>query len=759
MFDFVNSTYNGVLSILATLFGLSYPLVIGCIEKIDAKFNSTKLSERFMSETIFRWFKKFLVINLIIAVLFPFIMDSYEHSRILIGIQTIFSILMITFALKLYAKILVYYNVKDLHKEIIEDYRKAKEKNDKEGEERYFTQWVDLSSVLLCSVDDELVQSVHTILYEYVRKKFGEAKDKECIFDQYYYEGVSRINENLCKNERRPISVNNSNSILTSLIFHNSIISDTTYRYLWRNLRIQLYYDRDEWIMEYWKNASQRYELLMREITSFDIKPETGNPYTKEEIQENIWQRENFLEFHIMLCAMLVQQNKYDLVNLMLSFSNSFPPSYPLVPSNIGEIITIFNKINGFNRDTPLYYESKYKMPNMHGITDGQIIGAANCYLALLAYRVYAIQWSYGYERVLNMGTLPETLAELVELKDNLFVFKFWLKKVYQNGDLLSVVLSRSFTEELQDKKEQFGKDELVAPDELVDKMIREIESKMKIVKEEQSLSDDKVEKEKNELVANIKKALEPYEELIGSKFEQDTCYNLNSSVTMPFPNSAFLEKSDICYVDIAESMSSYMLDNFYHLFASSFYQEHSSLDYKISSDILFDALDKLQLNDQHYIILFGIYLDFYVGRINGLTKESNHRYLYNNTKILVLNCRTELFSQMMYIMKYDDRPFMKFYSPSKEDIQKYKLSNYNDSYGLWLSLLKISEHPELRNNSIEKQLGDKTNEYSLFTCIWEPKLFFKPKPYKMIRIKVKYRLTDEGEYNTCEDIRPFENS
>lgn len=219
MFDFVNSTYSGVLSILATLFGLSYPLVIGCIEKIDAKFNSTKLSERFMGEFVFKWFKRLLIINLIIAVLFPFLMDDNDHSRILIGIQSAFSILMIVFALKLYEKILVYYNVRDLHKEIIEDYRKAEEKNVKEGEERYFTQWVDLSSVLLCSVDDELVQSVHTILYEYVRKKFGEAKDKECIFDQYYYEGVSRINENLCKNERRPISVNNSNSILTSLIF------------------------------------------------------------------------------------------------------------------------------------------------------------------------------------------------------------------------------------------------------------------------------------------------------------------------------------------------------------------------------------------------------------------------------------------------------------------------------------------------------------------------------------------------------------
>ena len=163
MFDFVNSTYSGVLSILATLFGLSYPLVIGCIEKIDAKFNSTKLSERFMGEFVFKWFKRLLIINLIIAVLFPFLMDDNDHSRILIGIQSAFSILMIVFALKLYEKILVYYNVRDLHKEIIEDYRKAEEKNVKEGEERYFTQWVDLSSVLLCSVDDELVQSVHTL--------------------------------------------------------------------------------------------------------------------------------------------------------------------------------------------------------------------------------------------------------------------------------------------------------------------------------------------------------------------------------------------------------------------------------------------------------------------------------------------------------------------------------------------------------------------------------------------------------------------
>ena len=138
----------------------------------------------------------------------------------------------------------------------------------------------------------------------------------------------------------------------------------------------------------------------MRKITSFDIKPETGNPYTKEEIQENIWQRENFLEFHIMLCAMLVQQNKYDLVNLMLSFSNSFPPSYPLVPSNIGEIITIFNKINGFNRDTPL--DGIYTISQKGKITVGRTDYLSICNTMHIGHFVFAfiIQWSISIESI-----------------------------------------------------------------------------------------------------------------------------------------------------------------------------------------------------------------------------------------------------------------------------------------------------------------------------------------------------------------------
>ena len=81
MFDFVNYTYSGVLAVLSTLFGLSYPLILSCIEKIDSKFHSTKLSARFFEEKDYAIFKYILIANLLIAVLFPFLMDGNLHSR------------------------------------------------------------------------------------------------------------------------------------------------------------------------------------------------------------------------------------------------------------------------------------------------------------------------------------------------------------------------------------------------------------------------------------------------------------------------------------------------------------------------------------------------------------------------------------------------------------------------------------------------------------------------------------------------------
>lgn len=755
MFDFVNYTYSGILSVLSTLFGLSYPLVIGCVEKIDDKFGSTKLSERFMSETSFKWFKTSLVINLVMAVLFPFLMDGSVHARIIIGVQCIGAIILVSSALFLFSKIITYYNIADLQKAIIDNYNDAVCKMDKAKETKYFTQWVDLSGELLKSADDNLVQSVYEVLSNYVVRVHAANRGKALVFDQYYYDGISLINEFLSKGESKPISVNNSNSILTSLILMDSVVSETTYRYLWRNLRIQMFYNKDEWIMEYWKMASQKIGLFMKPIHQF-IYDEEGKPYTQEQIEDNQRQRENFMEFHIMLCSMLVQEKKYRLLELMLSFTQSEPPSYPLVPSNLSEIIDIFNRINHNSFIDPFHYESKYQMPNMHGITEGKIVGAANCYLALLAYRIYVIRWNYGYESVLNTGALPNTLSDLNTLKNNLDVFKRWLEWIKDKEELLNVISFSSFDKEIEEKAQLYDKAFLLKPDQLASRMQEEILDKMEQLRTTLPLSEEKINSEEEELTGNIIRAMAPFDDLLGRRFSQDKCYHLNSSVTMPFPNTAFVNNPDVGHAGIAGCMSSYMLQNFQHMFASSFFSEHRITDYCLSSEDLFQAIDRLNLGEQHYVIALGIFFDYYISSVKDLKKESEHKYSYKGIKILSLDCSTDYFSQMVYVMRFDDRPFLDFHEPSVEDQKKFRLERKSMLYGLWLSLEKISEHPELLEEPIKTSLGEKANQNSLFTAIWGPKLFFKPAKYPMISIKIKYRLTNEGEYDSVDKVEPF---
>lgn len=756
MFDFVNSTYSGILSILSTLFCLSYPLVIGCIEKIDDKFSSTKLSERFLGEISFKWFRTSLVINLIMAVIFPFLMDdcARAQARIFMGVQCVGAIILVSSALFLFSKIITYYNIKDLQKEILNNYKDAVKISDKTKEEKYFIQWIELSPELLKSADNILVQDVYRVLTDYVERIYKENKGKTLVFDHYYYEGISRINENLSKEESKPISVNNTNSILTHLIFLDSLVSENTYRYLWRNLRIQMFYNKDEWIMEYWKEASQKMGLFIEPKNECPYSVE-GKLYTEEQIEDTQKQRENFMEFHIMLCLMLIQEKKYRLLELMLSFTQSEPPSYPLVPSKLSEIIDIFNRINHNSFINLFHYESKYQMPNMHGITEGKIVGAANCYLALLAYRIYVIRWDYEYESILSTGVLPETLLELSTLKNNLDVFKYWLKRIKNKEDLLNVISFSSFDKEIEEKAKIYGLTSLLKPDQLVSHMQDEILVKMEYLRTTLPLNEKKVNSEEEELTNNIRRAMKPYDDWLEKRFEQEKFYNLNSSVTMPFPNTAFVKNPDVSHVGIASNMSSYMLRNFQYLFASSFFAEHGETDYDLSSEDLFRAIDRLELNKKHYIIAFGIYFDYFVGSIKELKKEDEHKYSYRGMKILSLDRSAQYFSQIVYVMRFEDRPYLDFLKPSSDEQKKLYLENKIDKYDLWLSLKKISEHPDLLTDQIKAKLGNKANQHSLFTAIWRPRLFFKPE-CPIVSIKVKYRLTNEGKYDNVDKVKPF---
>ena len=101
------------------------------------------------------------------------------------------------------------------------------------------------------------------------------------------------------------------------------------------------------------------------------------------------------------------------------------------------------------------------------------------------------------------------------------------------------------------------------------------------------------------------------------------------------------------------------------------------------------------------------------------------HTYMYRGVKVLSLNCPTEFFSEMVYVMNYDDRPFMTFEKPSEEMVDRYNLEVQHGEYNLWASVIKIKDNPNIIDEESKTKLGNDKNKYSLFSAIWMPMLSF----------------------------------
>ena len=94
---------------------------------------------------------------------------------------------------------------------IATDFRQtlSNEKKQKKASE-YFIQWSDLTTALINSADDSMVQSVYDVWYDYIKDKKIKYKGNPVKYDDYFYDGITRLNESLCINERKLFFVNNT---------------------------------------------------------------------------------------------------------------------------------------------------------------------------------------------------------------------------------------------------------------------------------------------------------------------------------------------------------------------------------------------------------------------------------------------------------------------------------------------------------------------------------------------------------------------
>ena len=121
MFDFYNYNFSSLISILAALLGVAFPLILQCIQKVDEQYGSTRLSAHFKREPAYHCYFFLFVIGVCSSVLMPFLMFWLKAKATLVILETIHTLLVFSLSINfiyLFTIIQEYYDPEKLFQRI-----------------------------------------------------------------------------------------------------------------------------------------------------------------------------------------------------------------------------------------------------------------------------------------------------------------------------------------------------------------------------------------------------------------------------------------------------------------------------------------------------------------------------------------------------------------------------------------------------------------------------------------------------------------
>ena len=732
-----------LLAIISAILGMSLPIMLQVIERIDQKYKSSRLAERLKREPAIRFCKWSLVTALVACAYTVFFrIDSLVNCWIINNSSNLIALLcclaLVCTFLWSCVVILNYYNPEKLQKKIIDALNKAKTGSEKRQNE--LLDFVDLSKTILEVSDREPAYLIYDVLRKEIKTVIENANEDGMIIPDYLANNITSINENICLMKRRPYSVNNGNQLLLELISNPTKLSDSSYRLLWKNLLLQLHYNADEPVYEYWTGAVQIFDLNLHRIIAGAYNPEGETTYTQEDVNRRLSQRQRFLEFHVVICSYILHLNKYNLLDKLLGYTQTIPPTYPLIPSSMSEIIAMFRHIDVSPR-FEMNDEQYYSFLGMKGIVDGEIRGAVKRYLSLLFLRMFS---PIGIAADFSLS-LPDNLKDLKKYDSYLDSLKWLVAKIKENNELYTLVKPAN---------------DQTNPEDVIDNRKKEIKEKIKNIRENAPLDDQLIIENKAELKEFVKRGLSPYNALSddNGKLTAYAHYWITCNVSCPYPNAAFMRNSDRGYSGMAENIGEIIVRRFKQSIASLFFRARKEKELRIRNSDIFNALDKLQISEKHVIIAFGIYWDYYINaKQAGLIKKGDYSYSYKGVNIINLPTDAlRLVEQTLYVLRRDDMPSLSFVETPQEQRVLFQLEEIDTQLKLYMSLLQLSHHENIaaivQKDLVDLDLNDKT----LFSAFLTAHIAWS-KHIPLVQIKLLYNLGDNGRSEEIDGITAFE--
>ena len=387
MFDFTNYTFSGLISLLAAILGIGYPLFLESIRKIDEQYKSTRLSARFQQESVFRHYKAILVITIVISFCAPFLMLLFPFEKVCIvvlTIQTISVLYLVYMMLAVFRMIQSYYDpIKH-----VEAYGYPSSPDDQIKVGRI------MSKDLFCLIDlmcyssrcnnREVYEKCKSLLVHFINQEESKIKnDEDYNVSQDYYDALLQIAD-YSKYKKNQFFYNDN---IASQVFYNFFFKYTigpkTYEALWRSACIVAEGGSCEWFRQHWSYAVQYYTFRYEHHYRYDDK-----------------RLLLFREHHYMLGVLTLVYERYDWMRIVLFHTQFSPPKYPLTPSTFSSIMTA---LQGLEEQRKMVWQltAKYQMKGLFSEVDSddQLLNQVFRYAALLFIRLFSVNLIKIYVR------------------------------------------------------------------------------------------------------------------------------------------------------------------------------------------------------------------------------------------------------------------------------------------------------------------------------------------------------------------------
>lgn len=483
--------------------------------------------------------------------------------------------------------------------------------------------------------------------------------------------------------------------------FNEFPVTEQIYEMMWRWIYRMADAKNDYWIKQYWNIANQ--------YCMFKLE----NSPKKEE-------KKRFCEFHIMVCTLLLYKQRYQVLRHALSFTNTLPTQYPLIPSSFRYIFYVFNNLV---TNKPEMYLEKYQMDEVDGgANNGDKIRVLLAdYLALLLVRLNNVNdYNITFSDPMEMPTISSTIE-----KNG---YKIELAQELKNRlDKITEERIKSCGLELKNKEKASN---------LLDKFISDCEQANNYLAGNGKISEEKRQHIKNKLISassanNLSLPIAKENEMKSSKDGEKTERLAQVfSQQVKLDERLILDNHSSISSNVGEAMTDALNVKIRHFYYWQILLRSAIKSFTIPYSNLEETLRKFNISNDYAILAVGSLPQIF-NEIKGFSYRDKHIF-YNTSRVYEIPYHKD---SVILIMKTKDVPYCKYIEIENElDTDEREINTQTHLY---------SNIDEMKEDDLALKVKQKI-EISV------------PKQMRYVRLRIAYHL--ESDKLIISQISPIKS-